>query len=119
MKWKVFYLAFKQQSEIFKITKQFPLAEQYSLTSQIRRSSRSVCANLAEAFGKRRYVAHLISKLTDADGENYETETWLDIAIDCEYVTKEETNSVREINKEIGKLLYYMIQNASKFSHQA
>jgi four helix bundle protein len=118
MKWKVSYLAFKQQSEVFKLSKRFPIEERYSLTSQIRRSSRSVCANLAEAFGKRRYVANLISKLTDADGENYETETWLDIAVDCEYVSKDETIIIRELNMQIGKLLYHMTQNASKFSHQ-
>jgi four helix bundle protein len=118
MKWKVSSLAFRQQSEVFRLSKRFPHEEQYSLTNQIRRSSRSVCANLAEAFGKRRYVALLISKFTDANGENHETETWLDIAVDCEYVAEEETMIIRELNKEIGKLLYYMTQNASKFSHQ-
>jgi four helix bundle protein len=111
-------LAFKQQHEVFNLTKSFPKEEQYSLTSQIRRSSRSVCANLSEAFGKRRYSAHLISKLTDADAENYETETWLDIAKDCEYVEEQDILKIRDLNTQIGKLIYYMIQNVSKFSHE-
>ncbi len=117
-KWQVSDLAFKQQHEIFNLSKLFPKEEQYSLTSQIRRSSRSVCANLSEAFGKRRYPAHLISKLTDADAENYETETWLNITQDCEYITEQELYTIRDLNTQIGKLLYYMIQNVSKFSHE-
>jgi four helix bundle protein len=112
-------LAFKQQHEVFKLSKSFPKEEQYSLTSQIRRSSRSVCANLSEAFGKRRYSAHLISKLTDADAENYETETWLDIAKDCEYVEERDILTIRDLNTQIGKLIYYMIQNVSKFCHES
>jgi four helix bundle protein len=73
---------------------------------------------LSEAFGKRRYAAHLVSKLTDADAENYETETWLDIAQECAYVTKDDLAIIRDLNNQVGKLLYYMIQNVSKFCHQ-
>ena len=74
--------------EIFAASKSFPAEEKYSLTDQIRRSSRSVCANLREAWSKRRYEAHFVSKLTDTDGENAETETWLDFAYDCKYLSK-------------------------------
>jgi four helix bundle protein len=80
---------FSLAMEIFKVSKSFPKEETYSLTDQIRRSSRSVCANIAEAYRKRRYVKHFISKLTDSDGENSETSTWLDFALECEYITKE------------------------------
>jgi four helix bundle protein len=74
--------------EIYKITKTFPKEEIYSLTSQIRRSSRSVCANLSEAFRKRRYIKAFISKLSDSEGEAAETQTWLDYAIECQYIPK-------------------------------
>lgn len=76
----VYKLAFLLASEIFHTSKQFPKSETYALTDRIRRSSRSVCANLREALAKRRYPAHFISKLTDADGEINETDTWLDFA---------------------------------------
>ncbi len=76
---------------IFEISKSFPKEETYSLTDQIRRSSRSVPSNIAEAYRKRRYPKHFISKLTDADGENSETNTWLDFAHACNYIKKEET----------------------------
>ena len=72
---------------IFEVSKQFPSEEKYSLTDQIRRSSRSVCANLREAWAKRRYPAHFTSKLTDCDGENSETDSWLDFALDCGYLS--------------------------------
>lgn len=68
---------------IFEISKNFPKEETYSLTDQVRRSSRSVCANISESYRKRRYPKHFISKLTDADGENSETSTWIDFAFEC------------------------------------
>ena len=84
-------LAYKKSFDlamlIFEISKTFPKEETYSLTDQIRRSSRSVCANISEAYRKRRYPKHFISKLTDADGENSETNTWLDFALGCKYIT--------------------------------
>ena len=80
----VYKKAYALAMEIFTISKQWPSEEKFSLTDQIRRSSRSVCANLREAWAKRRYQAHFISKLTDSDGENSETDTWLDFAKDCE-----------------------------------
>jgi four helix bundle protein len=79
---KSFALAMK----IFDISKSFPLEEKYSLTDQIRRSSRSVSANISEAYRKRRYPKHFISKLTDSDAENSETQTWLEFALECNYI---------------------------------
>ena len=86
----VYKKAFKQGCEIFDLTLSFPKEEQYSLTSQIRRSTRSVCANFAEAYRKRRYIAHFVSKLTDCDSENSETDVWIDFSFACKYITTEE-----------------------------
>jgi four helix bundle protein len=95
--------------DIFKISRNWPAEEKYSLTDQIRRSSRSVCANLSEAWAKRRYEAHLISKLTDCDGENSETNTWLDYAKDCDYISDEQheylTNEIQTVGRMLGKML--------------
>ncbi|MFI1745396.1 four helix bundle protein [Thalassobellus sediminis] len=100
---------------IFEISKSFPKEETYSLTDQIRRSSRSVCANISEAYRKRRYPKHFISKLTDADGENSETNTWLEFALACNYIDKEKHLKLTQLGVEIGKLINYMINNPSKF----
>ena len=100
---------------IFEISKSFPKEETYSLTDQIRRSSRSVCANISEAYRKRRYPKHFVSKLTDADAENSETNTWLDFALSCKYISDEDYSKFSEEGKEIGKLLNFMIHNPSKF----
>jgi four helix bundle protein len=86
----VYKKAFELAMEIFRISKSFPLEERYSLTDQIRRSSRSVCICLQEAYRKKRYVAHFISKVTDSDMENSETSGWLDLAIACKYIIEEE-----------------------------
>ena len=86
----VYRKAYSLAMRIFAISKRFPPDERYALTSQIRRSSRSVCTNLREAWAKRRYEAHFISKLTDSDGENSETDTSLDFARDCQYISNEE-----------------------------
>ncbi|WP_166967919.1 four helix bundle protein [Yeosuana marina] len=100
---------------IFEISKSFPKEETYSLTDQIRRSSRSVCANISEAYRKRRYPKHFVSKLTDADAENSETNTWLDFALSCKYISDEDYSKFSKEGKEIGKLLNFMIHNPSKF----
>lgn len=100
---------------IYNISKSFPKEEKYSLTDQIRRSSRSVSANIAEAYRKRKYQRHFISKLTDSDGENSETNVWLDYAFACEYLKEEVYNELTKENIEIGKLIDYMINNPSKF----
>ena len=108
---KAFHLAM----EIFKISKSFPVEEKYSLTDQIRQSSRSVCANIAEAYRKRRYTNHFISKLTDSDAENSETNVWLEFSFSCDYISKEVYTNLTEQNIEIGKLINYMINNPDKF----
>ena len=87
---KVYKVAYALAMEIYHVSKGWPAEEKYSLTDQIRRSSRSVCSNLKEAWAKRRYEAHFISKLTDSDGENSETDTWLDFARDCECLNEED-----------------------------
>jgi four helix bundle protein len=101
--------------QILHASKNFPREEQYSLTDQIRRSSRSVCSNLREAWAKRRYQAHFVSKLTDADGENAETETWLDFACDCGYMPKSNHREFIERSHEIGAMLRSMINDPSSF----
>jgi four helix bundle protein len=107
--------AFSLAMEIYNVSKSFPSEEKYSLTDQIRRSSRSVCANIAEAYRKRRYVNHFISKLTDSDGENSETNVWLEFALNCDYITNEQFQTLNEKTLEIGKLINYMINNPNKF----
>lgn len=108
---KSFALAMK----IFKITKVFPKEETYSLTDQIRRSSRSVPVTIAEAYRKRIYPKHFHSKLTDSDGENSETQVWLEFAVSCEYITRETYEILLSESIEVGKLLNYMILHPEKF----
>ena len=103
--------------EIFELTKGFPQTEMYSLTDQIRRSSRSVGAQIAKAWGKRRYEKHFISKLTDADGEQQETQHWIEIAFDCGYLTKNDKTRLLQGYEEIGRLLGGMMTKAAKFSN--
>src|SRR3954471_15670236 len=112
---KVYQKAFALAMRIYNLSKEFPVEEGYALTSQVRRSSRSVCTNLREAWAKRRYEAHFVSKLTDADGENAETETWLDFACDCECLLKPEHAKLVEKCHEVGAMLGSMIQNPSSF----
>ena len=101
--------------EIFEITTLFPKEETYSLTDQIRRSSRSVGAQIAEAWAKRPYEKHFISKLTDADGEQHETQHWLETARDCGYISQERADLLIEKCREIGRLIGSMIAKASLF----
>ena len=112
---EVYKLAYKQAMDIFFLSKDFPKEEKYSLTDQIRRSSRSVCANLREVWAKRSYIAHFTSKLTDCDGENAETNTWIDFAKDCEYITLTDYKNLSEKNQQIGKMLGNMITKADVF----
>lgn len=101
--------------DIYQVSKKFPKAEAYSLTDQIRRSSRSVCANIAEAYKKRLYVKNFISKLTDSDAENSETSVWLDFAFSCECILNEDYQRLYAETLEIGKLINFMIINPEKF----
>jgi four helix bundle protein len=101
--------------EVFAISKRFPREEAFSLTDQWRRAARSVGAQIAEAWAKRRYPAHFISKLSDADGEQFETQHWTITAYDDGYITKEEASHLGSLAKEIGSMIGGMIQNAEEF----
>jgi four helix bundle protein len=102
---------------IFEVTKQFPKEEMYSLTDQMRRSSRSIGAQVAEAWAKRRYEKHFLSKLTDADGEQQETQHWLETAVDCQYLTKTEAAMLLAHCEEIGRLIGGMMNKTDTFCH--
>ena len=112
---KVYQKAFEQAMDIFDLSKNFPKEEKYSLTDQVRRSSRSVCANLAEAYRKKIYPAHFFSKLTDCDAENSETNVWIDFAFACKYLEENDKQRLALRNEEIGKLLYHMMHNPEKY----
>ena len=112
---EVYKLSRKLQSEISNTTKSFPKEEIYSLTDQIRRASRSVGAQIAEAWAKRRYIRHFVSKLTDADGEQQETQHWTETAFDCGYISIELQNDWLQRYAQVGKMLNSMINKADKF----
>ena len=111
----VYKKAFTLAMEVYEVSKSFPKEERYSLTDQIMRSSRSVCANIAEAYWKRLYIKNFISKLTDSDAENSETNVWLDFTFECNYLDKEKHTQMMQESDEIGRLLNYMILNPEKF----
>jgi four helix bundle protein len=111
----VYAKAYELAMNIFELSKNFPSEERFALTSQIRRSSRSVCLNLREAWAKRRYKAHFISKLTDCDGENSETDSSLDFAKDCHYITGEQHQVLTCDCREIGQMLGTMIKAPRAF----
>lgn len=111
----VYQKAYSLAIDIFNISKTWPREEKYSLTDQIRRSSRSVCANLREAWAKRKYEAHFTNKLTDSDGENSETDTWLDFAKDCKYISDEDHHRMTNECSEVGAMLSSMIKNPTPF----
>ncbi len=111
----VYQKAYELAMRIFEVSKRFPPEERYALTGQIRRSSRSVCMNLREAWAKRRYEAHFVSKLTDCDGENSETDTSLDFARDCGYITPKEHKDLTALCHEVGSMLGSMIVNPGKW----
>ena len=112
---QVYQKGYALAMRIFEVSKHFPPEERHALTGQIRRSSRSVCMNLREAWAKRRYEAHFISKLTDCDGENAETDTSLDFARDCGYISTTEHKELTALNREVGSMLGSMIMNPAKF----
>jgi len=107
--------AFELSMEVFELSKSFPKEETYSLTDQIRRSSRSICTNIAEAYRKRAYQKHFISKLTDADSENSETQVWIDFSNSCSYINIELQQNLTTKSIEVGKLINFMIANPEKF----
>lgn len=112
---RVYKLAFELQQEIFQISKTFPAEERYSLVDQIRRASRSIGANIAEAWQKRRYVAHFVSKLTDADGEQAETQHWIDSSLACDYISERARKSMLEKCSRIGQMLGTMMAKPEKW----
>ena len=112
---RVYIKAYELSMRIFEISKRFPPEERYALTSQVRRSSRSVCTNLREAWAKRRYEAHFVSKLTDCDGENSETDTSLAFARDCGYITAQEHKELTTAVTEIGRMLGRMMNEPEPF----
>ncbi len=112
---EVYQNAFKLSMDIFKVTKSFPMEERYSLVDQIRRSSRSVCANLAEAWCKRKYIAVFKNKLTDSMQEASETQCWLEFALSCDYISKDLFNKFDDEYEKIIMMLNSMERNADKF----
>jgi four helix bundle protein len=111
----VYMKSYELAMRIFDASKRFPPEERYALTGQIRRSSRSVPMNLREAWTKRKYPAHFVSKLTDCDGENAETSTALDFAKDCGYLTPEVHQMLSAQNVEVGRMLGAMIKAPEKY----
>jgi four helix bundle protein len=112
---EVYRLARELAKEIFILSKTFPFEEKFSLTDQIRRSSRSIGAQIAEAWGKRKYERHFISKLTDSDAEQLETQHWLETAQECEYLNDNQTDILLKKCESIGKMLQTMIDKSSMF----
>lgn len=108
---EVYKKAFETAMLIFELSKSFPKEETYSLTDQIRRSSRSVCSNIAEAWRRRRYEAAFIAKLNDSEGEAAETQTWLEFSVNCKYVERETGRSLYKTYDEIIAMLTSMINN--------
>jgi four helix bundle protein len=112
---EVYQIAYALSMKVFNASKSFPPEERWALTGQIRRSSRSVCLNLREAWAKRRYEAHFISKLTDCDGESNETDSSLDFARDCKYIGVEEHRELADMNRSVGRMLGSMLKNPAPF----
>ena len=114
---KVYQLAFRLAMEIFYESKKFPVEERYSLTDQIRRSSRSVPGNIGEGYRKKRYPRMFISKMADADGEATETQVWLDFAYECGYLSQARQLELRGGYEEVGRMLGEMIAHPERFSN--
>ena len=112
---EVYKKGYKLAMAVFEVSKGFPPEERFALTGQIRRSSRSVCLNLREAWAKRRYEAHFVSKLTDCDGENSETDSALDFCRDCGYLTVSQHRELTELCGEVGRMLGSMIRSPESF----
>ena len=111
----VYQKAKKLSREIFEISRNFPKEETYSLTDQIRRASRSIGAQIAEAWAKRRYERHFVSKLTDADAEQMETQHWIDEALDCRYLDPKQAEKLTKELLQIGRMLNSMMDKAHLF----
>lgn len=114
---QVYQFAFGVQQEVFELTKSFPKEERYALTDQFRRASRSIGANIAEAWQKRRYVAHFVSKLTDAGGEQAETQHWIASAATCGYLNHQQQQSLMDKCLQIGRMLGKMLSEPGQWCH--
>jgi four helix bundle protein len=112
---RVYQLAYQLAMEIFRDSKAFPVEEKYSLTDQVRRSSRSVAANIAEGYRKKRYPKMFVSKMADADGEATETQVWLDFARDCGYLSSQRQQQLTKDYEEVGRMLGSMILKPERF----
>jgi four helix bundle protein len=112
---RVYQLAYELAMEIFKLSKAFPAEERYSLTDQIRRSSRAVASNIAEGYRKRQYPKMVVSKMSDSDGEAAETQTWLDFSLDCGYIDHEAYGLLYARYESVGGMLGNMIRHPEKF----
>ena len=115
---RVYQLAFESAMRIYELSKKWPSEEKYSLTDQIRRSSRSVCGNIAEAWRKRRYPAHFVSKLSDADTEAAETEVWLDFALRCGYLKSKDHIKLHDNYDHICRMLTKIMANPKSWCVQ-
>lgn len=115
---KVYQLAFQSAMQIFTLSHNWPAHEKFALTDQIRRSSRSVCGNIAEAWRKRRYPAHFVSKLSDADAETAETEVWLNFALECGYLSQNDYVALKDQYHHMGGMLTRMMNNPEQWCKQ-
>jgi len=115
----VYKKAFNLAMVVFELSKKFPPEEKHALTDQLRRSSRSVCRAIGEGYRKRQYPKYFISKMSDADMENSETQISMDFALSCGYITKEENMEVRARSEEVGKLLNHMIENPERYQRKS
>jgi four helix bundle protein len=113
---RVYQLADELAMEIFHLSKKFPIEEKYSLTDQIRRSSRSVATNIAEGYRKKQYQKMFVSKLADSDGEAAETQTWSDFSLDCGYISPDTHESLHTQYESVGRMLGNMMQHPEKFA---
>ena len=114
----VYKKAFALAMEIFELSKSFPKEERYSLTDQIRRSSLGVCSCIAEAYRKRNYQAYFVSKSSDADMENSETQSWLDFSHACQYLDESKYKDLLAQSEEVGRMLNHMVENPEKYVRQ-
>ena len=115
---EVYQISFDLSMKIFEISKRFPKEEKYSLTDQIRRSSRSVTASIAESYRKRQYLPYFLSKLSDADMENTETHVWLTFSHKCNYLSNEDYLELLDLSEKVGRILGHMMQHPDKFTQK-
>ena len=114
-KWAAYRKAFQLSDKVDVISKDFPADERFGLTSRIRRCASSVCVNLGESYGKRRYPAHFIAKITDALSENYETQVWLDKALTRGYINRPQYDDLNDLSDEVARILHWMEHHPEHF----